>query len=189
MICDVHKHLQVSCVFICELAFYICPTLLFWDHSEICSSRRRSMLRKTIGEKKLSKNLRRKKPSIGKFPFVMVPSTMHVFKIGKMRLSENLSNIKKHPKNPRRKKLLSITTPFARLRVTMNSLRWMFLLVFIYLTFGIIILFVQQGNETIRDIVVYSIMGFVTFFMGYFGWLIARTVQEVVSAKKPKDNF
>jgi RsiW-degrading membrane proteinase PrsW (M82 family) len=147
------------------------------------------MLRKTIGEKKLSRNLRRKKPSIGKFPFVMVPSTMRVFKIGKMRLSENLNNIKKHPKNPRRKKLPIITTPFARLRVTMNSLRWMFLLVFIYLTFGIIILFVQQGNEPIRDIVVYSIMGFVTFFMGYFGWRVAQMLREAVINKKPKDDF
>lgn len=148
------------------------------------------MLRKTTGEKKLSRNLRKKKASNRKFSFVMIPSTMHVLKIGKMRLSENLSNIKKHPKTPRRKKLPIIKTPFARLRVTMNTLRWMFVLVFVYLTVGIIVfLLLQQGSESIRDIVVYSIMGFVTFFMGYFGWRVAQIVREVVSSKKLKDDF
>jgi len=148
------------------------------------------MLRKTTGEEKLSRNFREKKTSIRKFPFVAVPSTMHVLKISKMRLSENLSNIKKHPKTPRRKKLPILTTPFARLRVTMNTLRWMFVLVFVYLTVGIIVfLLLQQGSESIRDIVVYSIMGFVTFFMGYFGWRVAQILREALISKKPKDDF
>jgi RsiW-degrading membrane proteinase PrsW (M82 family) len=147
------------------------------------------MLRKTSGEKKLSRNIRRKK-SNRNFPFVAVPSTTHVLKISKMRFSENLNNIKKHQKTPRRKKLPILKTPFARLRVTMNTLRWMFVLVFVYLTVGIIVfLLLQQGSESIRDIVVYSIMGFVTFFMGYFGWRVAQILREAVISKKPKDDF
>lgn len=147
------------------------------------------MLRKNIGEEKPSRNIRCKK-SDQKFSFVTNPSTKHVLEIGKMRFSENISHIKNHPKPQRRKKLPMLKTPFARLKVSTNTLRWMFVIVFVYLIIGIVVfLLMQQGSQSIRDVVVYSIMGFVTFFMGYFGWRVAQVLRETIVSKRPKDDF
>jgi len=93
-------------------------------------------------------------------------------------------------KNFRTKKIPINELPFATIRVTLHALRWIFFIIFIYITVSIIILLVQGGNESIRSIVVYSVTGFFTFFMGYFGWMFARSVMEIVSGKKlKKDGF
>ncbi len=64
--------------------------------------------------------------------------------------------------------------PFLSLHVTMNALRWILLLIFIYLAAGTMIVMIQEGTESIKNIVIYSIIGFFTFFMGYLGWILAR---------------
>ena len=72
----------------------------------------------------------------------------------------------------------------------MHALRWVFLLIFIYIAVSIILLLIQGGNDSIKNIVVYSVTGFFTFFMGYFGWMFARSVMEIVSGKTiQKDEF
>ena len=68
--------------------------------------------------------------------------------------------------------------PFATMKVTIHALRWIFLLFF------------QGGNESITNIVVYSVTGFFTFFMGYFGWMFAQNIMEIVTGEKlPQDDF
>ena len=80
--------------------------------------------------------------------------------------------------------------PFTTIRVTLRALRWIFFLIFIYIAVSIILLLIQGGNESIKNIVVYSVTGFFTFFMGYFGWMFARNVMEIVSGKQlKKDEF
>ncbi len=80
--------------------------------------------------------------------------------------------------------------PFATIRLTMHALRWVFLLVFLYLFVSIIIVLWQGGTESITQILVYSITGFFTFFMGYFGWEFARSVSEIMSGRQSrKDEF
>ena len=71
---------------------------------------------------------------------------------------------------------------------SMNALRWIFLLIFVYLAAGIFIVMIQDGTESLKNIVIYSIIGFFTFFMGYLGWILARDVLEVVSGKKSFQN-
>lgn len=78
--------------------------------------------------------------------------------------------------------------PFTHIHFTMNALRWIFLLIFIYLACGTIIVMIQDGTESLKNIVIYSIIGFFTFFMGYLGWILARDVLEVVSGKKTTQN-
>lgn len=70
------------------------------------------------------------------------------------------------------------------MKVTIRMLKWIFLLIFIYMAVSILLLIIQGGDEQIRNIVVYSVSGFFTFFMGYFGWMFARSVTEIVSGKK-----
>jgi hypothetical protein len=74
--------------------------------------------------------------------------------------------------------------PFMSLHFTMNALRWILLLIFIYLAAGIVIVMIQDGTESLKSIVIYSIIGFFTFFMGYIGWILARDVLEIVSGNK-----
>jgi hypothetical protein len=78
--------------------------------------------------------------------------------------------------------------PFLNLHGTMNALRWILLLVFIYLAAGTIVVMIQDGTETLKNIVIYSIMGFFTFFMGYLGWILASDVLVIVSGKKNTNN-
>jgi hypothetical protein len=74
--------------------------------------------------------------------------------------------------------------PFVTMRVTIHALRWIFLLIFIYITVSIVLLIIQGGNEFITSIVVYSVTGFFTFFMGYFGWMFAQSIIELIGGKK-----
>ncbi len=77
-----------------------------------------------------------------------------------------------------------IIKPLHSLRSPMNALRWIVLIIFIYLVAGTAIVMIQDGTESLKNIVVYSIIGFFTFFMGYLGWILARDVLQVVSGKK-----
>jgi len=107
-------------------------------------------------------------------------------KISKHNLSKNFT----HKKRSLDKKISIDELPFTTIRVTLHALRWIFLLIFIYIAVSIILLLVQGGNDSIKNIVVYSVTGFFTFFMGYFGWMFARSVMEIVSGKElKKDEF
>ena len=44
-------------------------------------------------------------------------------------------------------------------------------------------------KELIKDIIVYSLMGFFTFFMSYFGWQLAQIVRDVVKREARKEQF
>jgi len=61
-------------------------------------------------------------------------------------------------------------------------------MIFIYIAISIFVLVYTDSSEQIRNIIVYSISGFFTFFMGYFGWMFARTVLEIMSGKKPSED-
>ena len=110
----------------------------------------------------------------------------------KLRKTALSRNIQKHirSKNQKNKKIDFEEIPFTTIRVTMHALRWIFFLIFIYIAVSIVLLLIQGGNDSITNIVVYSVTGFFTFFMGYFGWMFARSVMEMVSGKELKqDDF
>jgi hypothetical protein len=82
--------------------------------------------------------------------------------------------------------------PGNTIQVTIKALRWIFLLIFIYISVSMILLMLQGGEDSITNIsqiVIYSVSGFFTFFMGYFGWMFARNIIEFVSGKKIEDKF
>jgi len=74
------------------------------------------------------------------------------------------------------------------MRLKMSALQWIVALIVLYLAAGTIIVMIQEGTEPLKNIVIYSIMGFFTFFMGYLGWIVARDVIEVASGKKMSQN-
>ncbi|RLF32809.1 MAG: hypothetical protein DRM98_03280, partial [Thermoplasmata archaeon] len=60
-------------------------------------------------------------------------------------------------------------------------LRWVFFLIFVFIAVGIIALFLTGGQNYVQIIVGYSIAGFFTFFMGYFGWILAQGMIELLT--------
>jgi hypothetical protein len=74
------------------------------------------------------------------------------------------------------------------LHLPLSALQWILVLIFVYLAAGTIAVMIQDGTESLKNIVVYSIIGFFTFFMGYLGWILARDVLEIVSRKKNMQN-
>ena len=110
-------------------------------------------------------------------------------KLGKKTLSKNIRRPKRSNKL-KDKKIDIEELPFTTMRVTMHALRWVFFLIFIYIAVSIVLLLIQGGNESLTNIVVYSVTGFFTFFMGYFGWMFALSVMQMVSGKEiHQDDF
>lgn len=69
--------------------------------------------------------------------------------------------------------------PFLKFRVSSNAVKILFLLVLIYVVVITFALILQEAAAWLRDIISYSVMGFVTFFMGWFGWELARDVRNM----------
>lgn len=86
----------------------------------------------------------------------------------------------------RDKKIPFQDLPLKTMKVTIYALRWVFLLIFFFIIVGIIVLFLTGGDSYVQLIVGYSIAGFFTFFMGYFGWLLAQGMIEMITGKKEK---
>ncbi|MFH1101783.1 MAG: hypothetical protein V1726_07090 [Methanobacteriota archaeon] len=145
------------------------------------------MLHKKISTDTLSKNSR-KKPK--REPIVSTSFLVRWCRVLRRVLFTWLYHGRRKARNSitfkmlRNKKIPLYQVPLATVKVTLHALKWIFLLVLLYLAIGVIILLVQDGMRSLRDIIVYGVMGFVTFFMGYFGWYFARDVIQVVSRRK-----
>ena len=90
-------------------------------------------------------------------------------------------------KNTAKKAPLTIK-PLMKFHFKMNPLRWILVLICVYLVAGTVIVLIQDGTESLKNIVIYSIMGFFTFFMGYLGWILAQDVLMTVFGKKHARN-
>jgi hypothetical protein len=96
-------------------------------------------------------------------------------------------------RQPTLTKLLNSKIPFEdipgkTMKVTIHALRWIFMLIFLFITVGILVLFATGGQQYLQVILGYSITGFFTFFMGYFGWLLAQGIIEMITGKESHDN-
>ena len=85
------------------------------------------------------------------------------------------------------KKLSLQDIPLKTMKVTVYALRWVFLLIFIFIIVGIMALFLTGGETYAQQILGYSITGFFTFFMGYFGWILAQGTIEMITGKEQKE--
>jgi len=70
----------------------------------------------------------------------------------------------------------------------MNALRWIFLFAIIILAVGVLFIVLEDGIGSMKNIIIYGVMGFITFFMGYFGTLIAKDVIDLILEKKDSRN-
>ena len=86
------------------------------------------------------------------------------------------------------KKIQIEDLPQKTVKVTVYALRWIFLLIFVFIIIGIFVLFLTGGQNYIQIIIGYSIAGFFTFFMGYFGWILAQGIIEMLTGKDEKED-
>lgn len=86
------------------------------------------------------------------------------------------------------KKIAIEDLPMKTMQVTIYALRWIFFLIFVFMTIGIFALFISGGESFIQVILTYSITGFFTFFMGYFGWILAQGIIEMITGKEHKED-
>ena len=82
------------------------------------------------------------------------------------------------------KKIQFSEIPLKTVKVTIHALRWIFLLIFLFISIGIFVLFITGGQNYFLMILGYSITGFFTFFMGYFGWILAQGTIEMIKGKE-----
>jgi len=78
-----------------------------------------------------------------------------------------------------RRRASTTLIPFLKFRISSNALKILFLLILIYVVVITFALILQEAATWLRDIMNYSVMGFVTFFMGWFGWELAKDIRNV----------
>jgi len=122
-------------------------------------SRRGNVLRKKTSKKDLSKNFTKSRLHTLKSSLSISSDNEHILKVSKNRKSRSI------------------------------NFRWIVLLVSIYVVLGLVLISIQQLFDLIKNIIVYSLLGFFTFFMSYFGWLLAQFVKDAVRREVRKDNF
>ena len=73
--------------------------------------------------------------------------------------------------------------PLKTIKVTIYTLKWVFLMIFMFITICIFGLFFTGGESYLQIILGYSITGFFTFFLSYFGWLLAHNMIVKINSK------
>ena len=91
-------------------------------------------------------------------------------------------------KNHKTKEMLE-KFPEATLTLTTYAMRWVLLLILIYIIISSLVLFFTESFSFLTQIVTLSIGGFFGFFMGYFGWMFAQQITEWISGREEQETF
>jgi membrane glycosyltransferase len=94
------------------------------------------------------------------------------------------ANSIKHLKLASLRKMPLTILPFSRTRVAKKAFRGILFFVIVALMIGMFVVLMQDGFSSMKNIVIYSAMGFFTFFMGYFGMMFAKDIIDIVLEKK-----
>lgn len=158
-----------------------------------------------ISNKSLSRNLKIRKAPLRVLPLATINSRHRVKQKIKKQMMEEYESQSFPPSTVQYKLQKAIRStgesikktaikgpltikPLISYHFKMNALRWILVLIFVYLAAGTAIVMIQDGTESLKNIVIYSIIGFFTFFMGYLGWILARDVLMIVFGKKHAQN-
>lgn len=148
------------------------------------------MVGKKVSNKTLSRNFKGSKTPVQFIPLVRSsrshradPHHPRAPPAPEQRIVCNMTNQRPAPPQRQRPRLPVTIRPFLTVRFTMKSLGWIIAFISLYLVCGTMMM-LQDGPESVKTIVVFSVMGFATFFMGYFGWIVARDVLEAFNKMK-----
>jgi cellulose synthase/poly-beta-1,6-N-acetylglucosamine synthase-like glycosyltransferase len=87
----------------------------------------------------------------------------------------------------KKRKMFPKDLPQEGVKSNINLSKWIFVLIFLIIIFGIIVIFLISVNSYLKIIVGYSLTGFLTFFMAYFGWILAKVVIDKVTVNNQKN--
>lgn len=166
-----------------------------------------------ISKKKLSRNVRLKHVPLKVLPLTTTVGGRHILnrekkeRINQTNLGASSSvsplpqqssfqcsiepvqrDTSRHSKKSGKRKAPLTFHPVVISRFKMNTLRWIFLSVIIALAVGAIFIMLQDGFGSMKNIIIYGVMGFFTFFMGYFGTIFAKDLLDIVMEKKDSRN-
>jgi hypothetical protein len=79
--------------------------------------------------------------------------------------------------------------PLNNIKLTIHPIRWVVVIISLFIAVAIITLILTAGDSYIKIILGYSIAGFFTFFMGYFGWIFAQSIAETIKGKTLKSEI
>ncbi len=68
-----------------------------------------------------------------------------------------------------------------------KKIKWILITIFLCIAFSLAILFLVSINGYLQIILCYSITGFLTFFMAYFGWILAHILMEKITVNNKKN--
>ena len=145
------------------------------------------MFARKTSKKELSRVFKKKKSPLSLFSFAMLRN--NVLAYNRQQRSSFIVDVNKYSTSLRRRRISTVLLSFSNVKINVNVLRWMLLLIILVVPVITIGLFAQQAGKFFIDIFIYSFMGFITFFMGYFGWRFAQMLRELVKGKKVNDSF
>jgi len=98
---------------------------------------------------------------------------------------------KKRPLNPKQAKKVVEKTATKTVEVTVGILKWVFILLIIYISVVTFLGYLTTGEKFLTDIATLSIGGFWGFLFGYFGWRLGQTIEDYFHKvqKQSKNNF
>ena len=67
--------------------------------------------------------------------------------------------------------------PKTTVKTTTHLIKWAFLVIILYIIVTTVYGFYSQGLGFLDNVVTLSVGGFFAFFMGYFGWRLAESME------------
>jgi bacteriorhodopsin len=86
----------------------------------------------------------------------------------------------------KKRKILQNEKQKGAIKSNINTSKWIFMLIFLFIIFGMVVLFLISINSYLKIIIGYSLTAFITFFMGYFGWILAEVVIDKITVNNQK---
>lgn len=81
---------------------------------------------------------------------------------------------------------ITAKTVDATLKITDRIIKWILIIILVYIVISMLYLSYNQRGEFLVNIVIWSVGGFWAFFMGYWGWMFAEKITQSFVKKTKK---
>ena len=89
---------------------------------------------------------------------------------------------------PKKAKEVVEKTATKTVEVTINILKWIFIILVIYISLVTFWGYLSAGEQFLTNVVTISVGGFWAFLFGYFGWRLGQTIENYFVNLKKKSN-
>lgn len=76
------------------------------------------------------------------------------------------------------------------IKTKIYRLRWVWISIILFIIISVVVSFLSSINHYLKIVIIYSITGFLTFFMAYFGWILAKfLIDKITDNNKKNENI